>query len=72
MERMFMPWFKDFAPSADAWRNTLQTEAEKEAYLARMRVAELRWAKRCLSAFSLLLSLVIAIAVTLIVVSRTH
>ena len=23
MERMFMPWFKDFAPSADSWRNTL-------------------------------------------------
>ena len=67
-----MPWFKDFAPSADAWRDTLQTEAEKEAYLARVRLAERKWAKRCLFAFSLLLCLVIAIAGTVVGVSTIH
>ena len=72
IERIFMTWFKDFAPSADAWYNTLQTEAEKEAYLARMRVAEIRWAKRCLFAFSLLLCLVIVVAVTVFVINRMH
>ena len=72
LDRIFMPWFKDFAPSADSWRNTLQTEEEKEAYLARMRVAEIRWAKRCLFAISLLLCLVIAAAVTIVGVTRIH
>jgi len=72
LDRIFMPWFKDFAPSADSWRNTLQTEEEKEAYLARMRVAEIRWAKRGLFAISLLLCLVIAAAVTIVGVTRIH
>ena len=72
LDRIFMPWFKDFAPSADSWRNTLQTEEEKEAYLARMRVVEIRWAKRCLFAISLLLCLVIAAAVTIVGVTRIH
>ena len=70
LDRIFMPWFKDFAPSADSWLNTLQVEAEKEEYLARMRVAEIRWAKRCLYAFSLLLLLVAAAVGTAIGVSR--
>jgi len=70
LDRIFMPWFKDFAPSADSWLNTLQVEAEKEEYLARMRVAEIRWAKRCLYAFSLLLLLIAAAAGTAVGVSR--
>ena len=65
-----MPWFEDFAPSAHSWLDSLQTEAEKEEYLARMRVAERRWAKRCLYAFSFLLILIVAAAVTAITVSR--
>jgi hypothetical protein len=72
LERMFMPWFKDFAPSAGSWYNNLQTEAEKEAYLARIRVVERRWAKMCLVAFSLVLCLAVAVAVTLIAVTRIH
>ena len=67
-----MPWFKDFAPSADSWCNNLQTEAEKEAYLARKRVAERRWAKMCLVAFSFVLCFAVAVAVTLIGVTRVH
>jgi len=70
LDRIFMPWFKDFAPSADSWLNTLQVEAEKEEYLARMRVAEIRWAKRCLYALSLLLLLIAAAAGTAVGVSR--
>jgi len=70
LDRIFMPWFKDFAPSADSWLNTLQVEAEKEEYLARMRVAERRWAKRCLYAFSLLLFLIAAAVGIAIGVSR--
>jgi hypothetical protein len=72
LDRIFMPWFKDFAPSADSWRDTLQTEAEKEAYSARIRIAERRWAKWCLFAFSMLLSLVIAVAGIIVGVSRTN
>jgi len=72
LDRIFMPWFKDFAPSADSWRDTLQTEAEKEAYLVRVRVAEIRWAKRCLFAFSLLLCFAIVVAGTLIGVNSVH
>ena len=72
LDRIFMPWFKDFAPSAASWRDTLQTEAEKEAYSARMRIAEKRWAKRCLSAFSLLLCLVGVIVGTAVGVSKIH
>ena len=67
-----MPWFKDFAPSADVWRDTLQTEAEKEAYLARVRIAERKWAKWCLFAFSSLLCVIIAIVGTVIGVSTIH
>ena len=67
-----MPWFKDFAPSADSWLNTLETEAEKEEYLARMHVAEIRWAKWCLLAFSLLLLIAAAAAGTVVGVSRIH
>ena len=67
-----MPWFKDFAPSADSWRDILQTDAEKEAYLARIHVAEIRWAKRCLFAFSLLLCIIIAAVATAIGVSMIH
>jgi hypothetical protein len=70
LDRIFMPWFKDFAPSADSWRDSLQTEEEKEAYLARIRISERKWAKWCLCAFCLLLSLVIAIAGTIVGVSR--
>lgn len=70
LDRIFMPWFKDFAPSADSWRDTLQTEEEKEAYLVRMRIEERRWAKWCLLAFCLLLLVVIAIAGTIIGVTR--
>jgi len=70
LDRIFMPWFKDFAPSADSWLNTLQVEAEKEEYLARMRVAEIRWAKRCLYAFTLLLLLIAAAVGTAVGVSR--
>jgi len=72
LDRIFMPWFKDFAPSADSWRDTLQTEAEKEAYLARVRVAEIRWGKRCLFAFSLLLCFATVVAGTLIGVTSVH
>jgi len=72
LERIFMPWFKDFAPSALLYLNTLETEAEKEAYLARMRVAEIKWAKRCLLAFFLLLCFAAVIAGTIIGVSRIH
>jgi len=71
-DRIFMPWFKDFAPSADSWLNTLQTEAEKEEYLARMRVAEIRWAKWCLFAFSLFLLIVAVIAGTAVGISKIH
>jgi hypothetical protein len=67
-----MPWFKDFAPDVDSWRDNLQTEEEKEAYSARVRVAEIRWAKMCLFAISLVLCLVIAAAVTLVGVTRAH
>jgi len=70
LDRFFMPWFKDFAPSADSWGDTLETEEEKEAYLARIRIAERRWAKWCLLAFCLLMSLVIAIAGIIVGVSR--
>jgi len=70
LDRIFMPWFKDFAPSADSWLNTLQMEAEKEEYLARMRVAEIRWAKRCFYAFSLLLLLIAAAVGTAVGVSN--
>jgi len=72
LDRIFMPWFKDFAPSFDSWRDTLQTEAEKEAYLARILVAEKKWAKRCLYAFSLLLCFAVAIAVTIVGVTRVQ
>jgi len=72
LERIFMPWFEDFAPSADSWLNSLETEAEREEYLARMRVAEIRWAKWCLFAFSMLL-LIVGVAVgTAVGVSRIH
>jgi len=72
LDRIFMPWFKDFAPDADSWRDNLQTEEEKEAYSARVRAAEIRWARMCLFAISLVLCLVIAAAVTLIGVTRVH
>ena len=72
LDRIFMPLFKDFAPSHDTWLDTLQTEAEKEEYLARVRVAEIRWAKWCLFAFSLLLLLVLAAIGTVIGVSRVN
>jgi len=72
LDRIFMPWFKDFAPSADSWLNTLQVEAEKEEYLGRMRVAEIRWAKRCLYALSLLLLLIAAAVATAVGVSSIH
>ena len=72
LDRIFMPWFQDFAPSANSWLDTLQTGAEKEAYLARMRVAERKWAKWCLFASSLLLCLVTAVAGIVIGVSRIH
>lgn len=70
VDRIFMPWFKDFAPSADSWLETLETEAEKEEYLARMRVTERKWAKWCLFAFSMLLLLVAVAAGTAVGVSR--
>jgi len=70
LDRIFMPCFEDFAPSANSWLDTLQTEAEKEEYLARIRVAEKRWAKWCLFAFSLLLFFIAAAAGTAIGVSR--
>ena len=71
LDRIFMPWFKDFASSAYSWCDTLQSEAEKEEYLARMRVAEMRWAKRCLVAFSLLLCLVLVAVVALVRIIRS-
>jgi len=67
---IFMRWFQDFAPSMDSWCHDNLTEAEKEAYLSRMRNAEIRWAKRCFFAFSLLLSFAIAVAVTIIAVTK--
>lgn len=70
VNRIFMPWFKDFAPSAESWLDTLETEAEKEEYLARTRVTERRWAKWCLVAFSLLLLLAAAAAGIAVGVSK--
>jgi len=72
LDRIFLPWFKDFAPSANSWRDTLQTDAEKEAYLARIRVAEIKWAKRCLFAFCLFLSFATVVAGTLVSVTSNH
>ena len=66
-----MPWFEDFAPSANSYLDSLQTESEKEEYLARMRIAERRWAKWNLYAFSMMLFLIVAAAVIAVVVSRT-
>ena len=65
-----MSWFKDFAPSTESWLDTLETEAEKEEYLARMRVTERKWAKCCLIAFSLLLLVVAAAAGIAVGVSK--
>jgi hypothetical protein len=70
LDRIFMPWFKDFAPSASTWLDTLETEEEKEEYLARMRVSEIRWAKYCLIAFSILMLLIVAAVGTVVGVSR--
>jgi len=70
LDRIFKSWFNDFVPALDSWRDTLQTEAEKEAYLARIRVAERRWARWCLFAFSSVLCLAVAIAVILVAVTR--
>jgi len=70
LDRVFMPLFKDFAPSPNTWLDTLQTEAEKEEYLARVRVAEIRWAKWCLLALCLLLLLVLAAVGIIVGISR--
>jgi len=70
LDRIFMPWFKDFAPSASTWLDTLETEEEKEEYLARMRVSEIRWAKWCLIAFSILMLLIVAAVGTVVGVSK--
>jgi len=70
LDRIFMPYFKDFAPSAHSWLDHLQTEAEKEEYLARMRVAERRWAKWCLFALCMLLCIIVAAVGTVVGVSR--
>jgi hypothetical protein len=70
LDRIFMPWFKDFAPSTDSWLDTLQTEAEKEEYLARVRAAERRWGKWCLFAFFILLLLIGAAVGTVIGLSK--
>jgi len=68
--RIFDSWFQDFAPSADSWcHDGLQTEAEKEAYL---RSVEIRWAKRCLFALSLLMAFVIAVAAVIIAVTKVQ
>ena len=72
LDRIFMPWFKDFAPSTESWLDTLQTEAEKEEFLARMRISEIKWAKWCLVAFSLLLVLVVAAVGIVVGVSRIN
>jgi len=72
LDRIFVSWFDDFIPSADAYCDNLQTEAEKEVFLARMRVAELRWAKRCFFAFSLEVCFLIAVAVTIVGVTKVH
>lgn len=72
IERIFSSFIQDFAPSLNSWCDTLETAAEKEAYLARIRVAEKRWARMCLVALCVLLFLVIALIVTAIEVSRIH
>jgi len=72
IERIFSPLIQDFAPSLNSWCDNLETQAEKEAYLARMRIAEKRWARMCLVALCVLLCLVIALVVTVIEVSRIH
>ena len=73
LTRIFMPYFQDFAPSTDALcDDNMQTEAEKEAYLERVHIAEIRWAKRCLLAFCILLSFAIAVAVTVIATTKAH
>jgi hypothetical protein len=65
-----MPWFKDFAPSDRPGCHDDLPEAEKEAYLTRMRVAEIRWAKRCLFALSLVMSFIVIVAVIIIAVTK--
>ncbi|KAF8800949.1 hypothetical protein BYT27DRAFT_7148154 [Phlegmacium glaucopus] len=66
---IFTPWFRDFVPESECDDN-FQTEADKEAYLARFRAAEITWAKRCSIAFTLVLGFVIAIAVTIIAITK--
>lgn len=71
--RMCMRWFQDFDPSiaiaTDSWD---QTEAEKEAYLARVRLSERKWAKKCFFAFFLLACFIIAFAVIAVGVTRVR
>ena len=68
-----MPWFQDFVPSTESWYDdNLQTEAEREAHLARVRGVERKWANKCLFAFSLLLCFAIALAVTAVAVSKAQ
>ena len=71
--RICMPWFQDFVPYTESWcDDNLQTEAERETHLARVRAVEIKWAKKCLLAFSLLLCFVIAIAITTVAVSKAQ
>jgi hypothetical protein len=70
MARIFMPWFKDFAPSDEFWCHDDLPQADKEAYLARMRAAEIRWGKRSLFALSLVMSFIVVVAVIIVAVTK--
>jgi len=71
LARRFRPWFKNYGLSTESWcHDNMQTEAEKEAYLARMRALEIASAKKCLFAFSLNICLITAIVVILVTISQ--
>jgi len=71
VSRIFMPCFRDFVPSPESWcDDNLETEAEREAYLARTHAVDMAWARKCLFAFSLLLSCIVLLVVVVVVVSK--